>query len=152
MKYLYKKWIFVSLLPLLASCETEPKNPNSFEYFKWHNDNYRWGQDKYGDNLDINECKIKLGKLSRETIFESDTYLNEGVRIRLVNLPPKNPKIKYYDTYLVYFPLEADFYPLDYDKKIQINVLKWSGKVDCVSFGTYDGIVVVQSIKILGEE
>lgn len=152
MKYLSKKWIFVSFLPLLVSCETEPKNPNSFEYFKWHNENYQWDEDKYGDDLAINDCKIKLGNVSIGTIFESKVYLDEGIRQRLVDLPPKKPKIKYYDTYLVYFPLDADFYPLPYDKKIQLNVLKWSEKVDCVYFGTYDGVIVVQSIKILGEE
>jgi hypothetical protein len=82
MKYLCKKWIFVSLLPLIASCDTEPKNPNSFEYFKWHNDNYQWGKDKYGDNLSLDECDIKLGDVEKTSIFYSQVYLYDTIELR----------------------------------------------------------------------
>lgn len=149
MKYLYKKWIFVSLLPLLASCETEPKNPNSFEYFKWHNDNYRWGTDKNGEKLSLDECDIKLGNARKEDIFNSDVQLDELLITRLFE--KLNKKYNILEIYLVYFPLEADFYPLPYDIELKLNVIRWDGKVDCGYPYVFDGIMIVKSIQKMGE-
>jgi len=148
MKYLTKKWIFVFLLPLLASCETEPKNPNSFEYFKWHNDNYRWGTDKNGQKLSLDECDIKLGNASKEAISNSDVQLYELLRTRIFEKRNKSNKL---DTYLVYFPLEAGFYPLPYDIELKLNVIRWDGKVDCGYPYVFDGIMIVKSIQKMGE-
>ena len=150
MKYLCKKWIFVSLLPLIASCDTEPKNPNSFEYFKWHNDNYQWGKDKYGDNLSLDECDIKLGDVEKTSIFYSQVYLYDTIRARIEIID--NDLIKKVDMYFVYFPLESNFYPLLDEKKIKLNVLQWRGKVKCESPVVFDGVMVVQSVQILGEK
>ena len=150
MKYLSKKWIFVSFLPLLAACETEPKNPNSFEYFKWHNQNYQWGQDKYGDNLSLDECKFKLASSNKDIIKNSEVYLDELLRTRMFEKVRKNSKNV--DTYLVYFPLEADFYPLPYDIELKLNVIRWDGKVDCGYRYVFDGIMIVKSIQKMGDE
>ncbi|WP_432814188.1 hypothetical protein [Sphingorhabdus sp.] len=93
----------------------EPKNPNSFEYFKWHNDNYQWGKDKYGDNLSLDECDIKLGDVEKTSIFYSQVYLYDTIRTRIAIID--NDLIKKVDMYFVYFPLESNFYPLLVEKK-----------------------------------
>jgi hypothetical protein len=54
--------------------------------------------------------------------------------------------------YFVYFPLESNFYPLLVEKKIKLNVLQWRGKVKCKSPVVFDGVMVVQSVQILGEK
>lgn len=139
----------MSLLPLLASCETEPNNPNSFEYFKWHNDNYRWGTDKNGQKLSLDECEFQLGNARKEDIFDSDVQLDELLRTRIFE--KRNKKSNKLYTYLVYFPLEADFYPLPYDIELKLNVIRWDGKVDCGYRYVFDGIMIVKSIQKMGE-
>jgi hypothetical protein len=132
-------------LPILASCQSEPENPNSFEYFRWYNDNYQWGTDKKGSELSLDECAVKMGNANKETISSLDVFLNEWLKIRMFE--KQHNDFSKIDTYLVYFPLEADFYPLPYDIDLKLNVIRWNGKVDCGYRDVFNGIIVVKSVQ-----